>query len=279
MAAGFVVVQWNLNRQLDQQYEQRSLAVAESLASQPGLQQAVSAGDPAGEPARCGAEHGDGGHAQHGGGVRRGHQRPGHQALPPESPPIGTPIWYPDHEPALSEPFRTGKAWMGIQHGTLGIEATGISTFSHGKLIGEVSVGFLTTTVAGQAAKALPDLAAYFLAVLALGVLAALGLSRRLKRQTFGLELREIAALISTITAFKWVPTFARGFVRDIRVRWALEEAGQAYAVDCVDGVYVKSQAHRHFQPFGQIPTYRDDRWKFSNRARSSCTSAKPTVF
>jgi glutathione S-transferase len=61
-----------------------------------------------------------------------------------------------------------------------------------------------------------------------------------------------------TITAFKWVPEFARGFVRDIRARWAFEEAGQAYEVDLVDGVYVKSQAHRYFQPFGQIPTYRD---------------------
>jgi glutathione S-transferase len=62
-----------------------------------------------------------------------------------------------------------------------------------------------------------------------------------------------------TITAFKWVPEFARGFVRDIRARWAFEEAGQAYGVDLVDGIYVKSQAHRLFQPFGQIPTYRDD--------------------
>jgi glutathione S-transferase len=62
-----------------------------------------------------------------------------------------------------------------------------------------------------------------------------------------------------TITAFKWVPPSARGFVRDIRARWAFEEAGQPYAVDLVDGVYIKSQAHRHFQPFGQIPTYRDD--------------------
>ena len=61
-----------------------------------------------------------------------------------------------------------------------------------------------------------------------------------------------------TITAFKWVPKFARGFVRDIRARWAFEEAGQVYAVDLVDGLYVKSQAHRYFQPFGQIPTYRD---------------------
>ncbi len=66
--------------------------------------------------------------------------------------------------------------------------------------------------------------------------------------------------MVPTITAFKWVPEFARGFVRDIRARWAFEEAGQTYAVDLVDGVYVKSQTHRHFQPFGQIPTYRDDK-------------------
>ena len=66
--------------------------------------------------------------------------------------------------------------------------------------------------------------------------------------------------MIPTITAFKWVPAFARGFVRDIRVRWAFEEAGQAYEVNLVNGVYVKSLAHRLFQPFGQIPTYRDDK-------------------
>jgi glutathione S-transferase len=66
--------------------------------------------------------------------------------------------------------------------------------------------------------------------------------------------------MVPTITAFKWVPDFARGFVRDIRARWAFEEAGQEYEVDLVDGDYVKSQTHRHFQPFGQIPTYRDDK-------------------
>jgi len=64
--------------------------------------------------------------------------------------------------------------------------------------------------------------------------------------------------MIPTITTFKWVPEFARGFVREIRARWAFEEAGQAYAVDLIDFVQVKSQAHRYFQPFGQIPTYRD---------------------
>src|ERR1700757_2399488 len=61
-----------------------------------------------------------------------------------------------------------------------------------------------------------------------------------------------------TITAFKWVPPLARGRVREIRARWAFEEAGQDYAVDLVDLVYVKSQAHRYFKPFGQIPAYRD---------------------
>lgn len=198
MAAGFAVVQWNLNQRLDEQYEQRALAVAQTLASQPGLQQAVSAGDPGGVGPR-GAVQGMARAVMHSTaaafvvvtnaeGIRYSHRNP---------QLIGTPVWYHDPEPQSSEPFRTGMPWMGIQHGTLGVEATGKTPiFSHGKLIGQVSVGFLTATVAGQLARTLPELAAYFLAVLAVGVLAALGLSRRLKRQTFGLELREIAGLL-----------------------------------------------------------------------------------
>jgi glutathione S-transferase len=61
-----------------------------------------------------------------------------------------------------------------------------------------------------------------------------------------------------TITTFAWVPEFARGFVRDIRARWAFEETGQAYTVDLIDGPYAKSPQHRRFQPFGQVPTYSD---------------------
>src|SRR6202011_3398226 len=48
MVAGFALVGWNLNRQLDDQYEQRSLAVAQRLASKPGLQQTVRTGGPGG---------------------------------------------------------------------------------------------------------------------------------------------------------------------------------------------------------------------------------------
>jgi two-component system CitB family sensor kinase len=191
-------VQWNLNRQLDDQYEQRSLAVAQSLASQPGLQQAVRTGGPGGigphgavQSMAMAAMRSTAAtfvvvtNAQ---GIRLSHPNP---RL------IGMPVWYPDKDVPSSETFRTGKDWIGIEPGTIGVEAVGKAPmFSHGKLIGEVSVGFLTTKVARQVTQTLVDLAVYFLAVLALGVLAALGLARRLKRQTFGLELREIAALL-----------------------------------------------------------------------------------
>ncbi len=60
------------------------------------------------------------------------------------------------------------------------------------------------------------------------------------------------------ITTFAWVPPFARGFVRDIRARWAFEEVGQPYAVDLLDAPFAKSPDHRRFQPFGQVPTYAD---------------------
>ena len=63
---------------------------------------------------------------------------------------------------------------------------------------------------------------------------------------------------LPTITTFAWVPDFARGFVRDIRARWAFEETGQAYDVRLIDGPYSKGPEHRRFQPFGQVPTYSD---------------------
>lgn len=64
---------------------------------------------------------------------------------------------------------------------------------------------------------------------------------------------------IPMITAFRWVPDFAKGQVRDLRVRWALEEVGQPYAVRLLDNAAVKEPAHRQLQPFGQVPTYEHD--------------------
>src|SRR5688500_11635459 len=60
------------------------------------------------------------------------------------------------------------------------------------------------------------------------------------------------------ITGFAWVPDFARGFVRDIRPRWACEEGGIAYRERLIGSEIAKSEDYRREQPFGQVPAYRD---------------------
>lgn len=57
------------------------------------------------------------------------------------------------------------------------------------------------------------------------------------------------------ISAFRWVPPFAQGLVRDLRLRWALEEAGLPYEVELVGQEDTQSEAYRKRQPFGQVPT------------------------
>jgi glutathione S-transferase len=61
-----------------------------------------------------------------------------------------------------------------------------------------------------------------------------------------------------TITAFKRSPDRGRGLARDMRVRWALEEVGQAYDVRLLEFGEMREAAHRALHPFGQIPTYEE---------------------
>lgn len=62
-----------------------------------------------------------------------------------------------------------------------------------------------------------------------------------------------------TITAYDWVPPQARGFVKDLRVRWALEEIGLPYAERLFSGAGGEKTAdHLAVQPFGQVPTYHE---------------------
>ena len=61
------------------------------------------------------------------------------------------------------------------------------------------------------------------------------------------------------ITAFKSVPPFAQGLVRDLRVRWALEEAGLPYEVQLIDPTIQASADYRARQPFGQVPVLEED--------------------
>jgi len=68
-------------------------------------------------------------------------------------------------------------------------------------------------------------------------------------------EELEMAELI--LTTFDWVPEMPRGLVRDLRVRWALEEARLAYRVESTP---FKDRGPEHFaaQPFGQVPWLTD---------------------
>ncbi|OQW45151.1 MAG: glutathione S-transferase [Proteobacteria bacterium SG_bin6] len=62
-----------------------------------------------------------------------------------------------------------------------------------------------------------------------------------------------------TITAFANSPDRGLGLARDMRVRWALEEAGLAYQVRALSFEAMKQPAHLALNPFGQIPTYEED--------------------
>lgn len=61
------------------------------------------------------------------------------------------------------------------------------------------------------------------------------------------------------ITAFEASPDRGRGLARDMRVRWAFEEAGAAYDVRLLSFAEMKEAAHLALHPFGQIPTYEDE--------------------
>jgi len=59
------------------------------------------------------------------------------------------------------------------------------------------------------------------------------------------------------LTTFDWVPEPPRGYVRDIRVRWALEEAALPYRVESTPFRDRKAEHFAH-QPFGQAPWLTD---------------------
>lgn len=193
MVVGFVVVGWNMRRQFLTQYENRALSVAQTLAADKDVARLVTGGRPGGELQRLATQVRTETGARfvvitNAEGIRYTH---------PNSGLIGKSINYPDPEPATAEPFLTGRPYMNTEHGTLALEAVGkVPLWENGKLVGEVSVGFTASYISQQFVGALPSLAVYLLLVLAGGVLAALGLARRLKRQTFGLELGEIASLL-----------------------------------------------------------------------------------
>src|SRR5216683_2212177 len=73
-----------------------------------------------------------------------------------------------------------------------------------------------------------------------------------------------------TLTAFRWVPPYAQGQVRDLRERWALEEAGIPYREWLIGPEDLATAAYRALQPFGQVPAIETGELKLF-RVRCRC--------
>lgn len=66
-------------------------------------------------------------------------------------------------------------------------------------------------------------------------------------------------AALPEITAYRSVPDFARGRIKDILARWALDEIGQPYRTRLIGGIFEdKAPVYLADQPFGQVPVYKD---------------------
>ena len=226
MGAGAAV--WQASQGLDRQYEQRSLAIAESVASNTAVQDALLNGDPSSLIQKTAEE------------IRKSTgatyvvvtNRDGIRYSHPNPAMIGKPV---DENPAT---VLAGNTWVGVQRGTLGISARGKAPiFYQGRVIGMVSVGFLETAVFNQLLTELPGFAVTLLLALGLGVAGSMLLASRLKRQTFGLEPYEIAGLLEEREAsLQGIHEGAIATDRDGTITLANDEARRLLALpsDCV---------------------------------------------
>lgn len=91
-----------------------------------------------------------------------------------------------------------GKVHLGTDPGSTGVNANARVPLygTNGKIVGEVSVGILESSVSSELLSELPVYAAWVAVVLLIGALASFVLASLLKRRTFGLELDEIARLL-----------------------------------------------------------------------------------
>ncbi|GAA1019087.1 ATPase [Acrocarpospora pleiomorpha] len=191
LAVGGTATVWaqHTRRQLDDQYRQRALAIAQSVAGLPEVREAFKFPKPEVllQPIAAGVQRATG--ADYVVIANRDQIRYAH----PNTALIGQRL-----STDGSEVLETGQTWTGFQTGTLGRSVRGKAPIfdEAGQVIGLTSVGVLEQTVADQLGSALPPLIWTVLAVLVAGSLAAALIAQRVRRQTFGLEPTEIAALL-----------------------------------------------------------------------------------
>ena len=185
---GFGLWALQLRGELDHQYEQRALAIAESVASMPEIRTAIAAEDPHHviQPLAEQVRHQT--DASYVVVIDRHRVRFSHPRVDEIGQKVAEPLVVLD-----------GHGHTGIDPGSLGRSANGkapIFAPDGTTVIGEVSVGVVEGTVHSALWRLLPGLGGYLAIALGVGIAAAYLLARRLKRQTFGLELDEIATLV-----------------------------------------------------------------------------------
>jgi two-component system CitB family sensor kinase len=192
VGAGFVVSFRQTRRELDEHAGEKSLAIARAVASTPAVDQAFSSSDPARiiDPIVENIRRATGAAfivVANRQGIRYSHPNP---AL------IGTSLLNdPGENP---DAVLAGQTFLGVQSGSLGrsMRAKVPIRDASGTVIGLVSVGVLEKNVSAELRSQLPATLVPPLLGLALGLAGAFLLARRVKRQTFGLEPADIAALL-----------------------------------------------------------------------------------
>src|SRR3954466_5217839 len=190
LASGLGLVALLLRSELEGQYEQRALAIARTVASDPAYAVDIAAGPPTADGdaqqraeqarRRTGALFVVVTDAR---GVRYSHPNP---SL------LGQRV-STDPSEALA-----GREVVAVQRGTLGLSARGKSPLrdASGRVVGEVSVGIDAQAVHQRLVELLRLTLGFGALALLLGAAGAFLLSRRLKRQTLGLEPNELADLV-----------------------------------------------------------------------------------
>jgi len=176
-----------VSSQIDEQYQQRALAIAYAVAATPDIVEAMDDPDPPKiiQPIAEAIRRSVGADfvvVANKDGIRYSHPNPEN---------IGKRV-STDPSSALA-----GDVYVGYQEGTLGRSLRAkVPILKDGAVLGIVSVGFLDTQLAQKLAQALPTMTLTVLLALVLGIGGSLILARRLDRQTFGLGSREIAGLL-----------------------------------------------------------------------------------
>jgi two-component system CitB family sensor kinase len=187
VASGFLVVAWRLEAGLEQQFEQRALAVARSVAAQPRLVDEVVARDSADLQARAlAAQRATGALfvvVTDDQGVRLAH---------PDPARIGERV------STSPDAVLRGREVATVERGTLGLSARGKVPLRDdaGRVIGEVSVGFDANDISAALRRLLQSTAAFLGVALLFGVAGSLLLIQLLRRRTFGLEPADLAELV-----------------------------------------------------------------------------------